>query len=160
MDTRRRLRACVSHLHASTGAAAGEDDRRTAAQRLGLTTQVPARPVYLTDGTSRSVRVDLGEGEGFTIELRRSSQRAGGDRPAGMLLRALRFLGRSGPDEHALERLRSALAEPDLRQLAGLRGRAAAWMRPTIDRVLAHGANPTGEAASGRSAHRAQRVSS
>jgi hypothetical protein len=31
MDTRRRLRACVSHLHASAGAAAGEDDRRTAA---------------------------------------------------------------------------------------------------------------------------------
>ena len=64
-----------------------------AANALGLTTQVPVRPVYLTSGTNRKLR--LGE---LTVELRHAPrwQLAAPHRPAGDVVRALSWLS---PDE-------------------------------------------------------------
>ena len=62
----------------------------TAANALGLTTQVPVRSVYLTSGPNR--KLTLGE---LTVELRHAPrwQLAAPDRPAGEALRALSWLG-------------------------------------------------------------------
>ena len=109
------------------------------AQRLGLTTQVPAQAEYLTDGTGRVVHVDLGAGGGFDLTFRRSTRRAGGNKVAGLVLRALRFLGPHGVDDRVVERFRAVLDARELRRLARLRSQAQAWMQPTIDRVLEAG---------------------
>ena len=107
-----------------------------AASLLGVSTQVPAQAVYLTDGTTRVLKVDLGDGRGFDIHFKRSTRRAGGDAKAGLALRALHFLGRDGVDDTAIRRLRASLADSDVRALAALRSKATGWMRSIINRIV------------------------
>jgi len=61
-----------------------------AANSLGLTTQVPIRTIYLTNGPSRQLRVD-----GQIVEFRHAPawQLLLADRPAGDAVRALAWLG-------------------------------------------------------------------
>ena len=61
-----------------------------AANALGVSHQVAARPVYLTDGRGRTVQVG-----GQSIELRHASPRAmaGAGRAEGAVIQALRHLG-------------------------------------------------------------------
>ena len=65
-------------------------DGLTAASGLGLTTAVPAKASYLTDGPTRTLKTD-----GRTVRFRHASpgvmQWAG--RPAGPVAQALRWLG-------------------------------------------------------------------
>lgn len=107
-----------------------------AANLLGVSTQVPAQAVYLTDGTNRIFKVDLGDGRGFDIRFRRSTRRAGGDTQAGLVLRALRFLGQDAADSTTVRRLRASLSDTDLRDLIRLRPRATGWMRSIIDDIV------------------------
>ena len=109
-----------------------------AANLLGVSTQVPAQAVYLTTGTNRVLRVDLGDGRGFDLRFKRvsPSRLLGGDTKPGLVLRALHFLGREGAnDEAQVSRLRAALDDDDLRRLRSLRPQATGWMRGTIDRI-------------------------
>ncbi|MCB9609441.1 MAG: hypothetical protein H6716_22810 [Polyangiaceae bacterium] len=105
----------------------------TAANRLGVTAQVPAQTVLLTDGTTRPVRAG-----GQTIQFKRvsPSRLAGGDTPAGLVLRALRFLGADAIDDDVVSRLRSALSDRDRKKLSDLRRHALSWMLPVIGRIL------------------------
>ncbi len=110
-----------------------------AANFLGVSTQVPAQAVYLTTGTNRVVRVDLGDGRGFDIRFKRvsPSRMLGSDTKAGLVLRALHFLGRDGADDIAqIRRLRAVLDDDDLRNLRSLRPRATGWMRSIIDSIM------------------------
>ena len=77
-----------------------------AANALGLSTQVPARAVYLTDGRRRSVQVG-----GQTIELRHAEPRslAGAGRTEGMVIQALRHLGPEQINAEVIGRLRQTL---------------------------------------------------
>lgn len=104
-----------------------------AANVLGLSTQVPARPVYLTDGKSRDVRVGT-----LTIRFRHAAplRTVGQDTKAGLAIRALRFLGSDGIDDDTIARLRSNLNDVDRRKLRELRPDAPTWMHAVIDRVL------------------------
>lgn len=109
-----------------------------AANLLGVSTQVPAQAVYLTTGTNRVVRVDLGDGRGFDIRFKRvsPSRMLGSDTKAGLVLRALHFLGRDGVDDAAVRRLRATLDDDDLRALRALRPQATGWMRSVIDSIM------------------------
>src|SRR6267154_4268318 len=77
-------------------ALAGRDQTRIqpagayAANALGLSEQVPAKAVFLTDGPSRTVRIGP-----TTIQLRRTTPRnmAAAGRLSGLLIQALRELG-------------------------------------------------------------------
>lgn len=116
----------------------------TAANVLGLSTQVPARPVYLTDGSSRNVQMGPA-----VIRFRRAapSRMVGRDTKAGLAIRALRFLGKEGVDDHAIARLRAILNDDDRRKLRGLRSDAPAWMHSFIDYVLEGAESPARAAA-------------
>lgn len=105
----------------------------TAANMLGLSTQVPARPLYLTDGTTRDVRVGK-----LTIRFKHAapSRRVGGDTTPGLVLRALRFLGKDDIDDGVVEHLRTRLKAKDRTGLATLRQDAPTWMQPIIDRIV------------------------
>jgi hypothetical protein len=99
-----------------------------AANALGLSTQVPAKNTYLTDGPSR--RVMLGK---RVVDLRHASPKhliAPGS-PAGTVVQALRHLGpvRATDVGHVAARRLSA---GDKKTLANSALRAPAWMRPTL----------------------------
>jgi hypothetical protein len=86
----------------------------TAANRLGLSTQVPARPVYLTDGRSRQVRVG-----NFVVVIKHVSPRElpVGNRTSAMVLQALRYLGKDAVDATVVSRIRKALSPRSRSQL-------------------------------------------
>src|SRR5436305_13153854 len=85
-----------------------------AANALGLSEQVPAKAVFLTDGPSRTVKVGP-----MTIQLRRTTPRhmAAAGRLSGLLIQALRELGKEHitPDRRAY--LRRTLPEEKRREL-------------------------------------------
>lgn len=99
-----------------------------AANLLGLSTQVPAKSIYLTDGPSR--RVVLGK---RVVDLRHASPKhliAPGS-PAGTVVQALRHVGPSGAADVA-QIAAHRLSPSDKRTLATNAVRAPAWMRPTL----------------------------
>ncbi len=85
-----------------------------AANLLGLTEQVPAKIVFLTDGATRKVTIGNQQ-----IQLKQTTpknmQTAG--RISGLVIQALRFLGKSQVDENHVENLRSRLTAPEKQQL-------------------------------------------
>ncbi len=99
-----------------------------AANALGLSTQVPAKSTYLTDGPSR--RVALGK---RIVDLRHASPKhliAPGS-PAGTVVQALRHVGPT----RAADIIRIAahrLSASDKKTLATAALQAPAWMRPTL----------------------------
>lgn len=104
-----------------------------AANLLGLSEQVPARIVILTDGVPR--RVSLGK---LTLTFRRAAPRnlLGAGRPAGLVIQALRHLRTAGLDEARLTELRARLDQRTRNELAALTPKLAAWMQPLVKRLL------------------------
>jgi len=106
----------------------------TAANALGLTTQVPARADYLTDGRTR--RVHVGKLEIRLCRASRLDLLLPGTR-AGAVLSALHHLGRTGVTDTVMRRLSALLDDADKRQLRGVRRKVPAWLATVIDRVTA-----------------------
>ena len=77
-----------------------------AANRLGLSTQVPAKPVYLTDGRSRKVRIG-----NFLIAVKHVAPKElpVGNQISATVLQALRYLGKDAIDSTVINRIRKAL---------------------------------------------------
>lgn len=104
-----------------------------AANELGLSTQVPAKAVYLTDGPSKRVKIGRQE-----IQLRHvpSVRMAGAGTKAGMIIEALRYMGRD-LDPGAVKRLGSQLSAQDKRSLRDNAYAAPGWARPIVQRIAA-----------------------
>ena len=81
-----------------------------AANLLGLSEQVPAKVVFLTDGPARKVRVGTRE-----IILKRTTPRhmATAGRKSGTLIQALRHLGQAQVDDKVIGTLRRQLTAAD-----------------------------------------------
>ena len=124
---------------AVANALAGRDRTRLqpagayAANALGLTEQVPAKAVFLTDGPSRTVKIGPS-----TIQLRRTTAKnmetAG--RLSGLLIQALRELGKEHVSEARRQHLKRTLPANERRELLKDIRLAPAWMHP-IFRELA-----------------------
>jgi len=102
-----------------------------AANRLGLTTQVPIRPVYLTSGRSR--KMNFGN---QVIELRHAPrwQLVLGQRPAGQAVRALAWLGPERADA-ALESLRKKLPSEAFNELVAAAPQFPTWLARSVGKV-------------------------
>lgn len=85
-----------------------------AANLLRLSTQVPARVVYLTTGKSRTVTIG-----NQRIEFRRAGPKEmqAGSTAGALTVHALRHLGRDNVDEAVIRQLRELLRERDRRRL-------------------------------------------
>jgi hypothetical protein len=96
-----------------------------AANLLGLSEQVPMRVAYLTDGTPRTVR--LGNRE---IVLRHTTPRrmAAAGRLSGLVINALRWLGRRHVTADTLAPLRRRLDDKAKRQLLADAHLAPVWV--------------------------------
>jgi hypothetical protein len=104
-----------------------------AANALGLSEQVPAKAVFLTDGPSRTVKVGP-----TTIQLRRTTPRnmAAAGRLSGLLIQALRELGEEHVTPERREHLKRTIPARERRELLKDLPLAPAWMHP-IFRELA-----------------------
>ncbi len=106
----------------------------TAANALGLTTQVPMRAVYLTSGPSR--RLKLGA---QMVEFRHAPtwQLIFPGRTAGEVVRALAWLGPEKAGE-AIRKLRVKLPSSELEEVASARARLPTWMAREISVLMTH----------------------
>ena len=105
-----------------------------AANVLGLSTQVPVRVVFLTDGRSR--RVQLGKQH---IVLKHTTPRhmATAGRLSGTVIQALRWLGKRHVNDATIGTLRRRLSAADRQQLLKDLRYAPAWIADII-RAVAH----------------------
>lgn len=101
----------------------------TAANSLGLTTQVPVRPVYLTSGPSR--RLEFGK---LIVELRHapSWELAGPGSKAGDALRALAWLGPAGA-QAGLRILEKSITIHHVKELAKYHPETPKWISQAIN---------------------------
>ncbi|HYM76244.1 MAG TPA: DUF6088 family protein [Candidatus Dormibacteraeota bacterium] len=120
-------------LAASTGSRVQISGGR-AANLFGLTTQVPAQLVYLTDGPPRRVKI-----EGQTIQLRhaRPSKFPGTGTPAGLAIQAMRAVGPEIDKDLIFRQLSRGLSASDKSQLIKLRKHAPRWTQEIIRQLEA-----------------------
>lgn len=103
-----------------------------AANLLGLSDQVPARIVFLTDGASSRVQVNHQE-----IVLRRTmprGMRAAG-RISGTVIQALRHIGKSRITPAHIQTLKKRLSAAEKKQVMKDRFLAPGWMRPLMEEI-------------------------
>jgi hypothetical protein len=103
-----------------------------AANVLGLSEQVPAKAVFLTDGPSRTIKVGP-----TTIQLRRTTPRnmAAAGRLSGLLIQALRELGEDHITPARIAHLKRTLPAEERRGLLKDLGIAPAWMHSILRKV-------------------------
>ena len=103
---------------------------------LGLSEQVPAKAVFLTDGPSRTVKIGRQE-----IHLRRTTPRnmAAAGRLSGLLMQAFRHLGRQHITEQRMAHLKRTLPAKERNQLLKDLPLAPAWMHPLFRELAESG---------------------
>ena len=112
-------------------ALAGKDRMRLqpagayATNLLGLSEQVPAKAVFLTDGPSRTVKIGRQE-----IQLRHTTPRnmAAAGRLSGLLMQAFRHLGREHITPQRMALLKRTLPAKERKQLLKDLALAPTWM--------------------------------
>lgn len=97
-----------------------------AANLLGLSEQVPAKVVFLTDGPSRTIKIDH-----MTIQLRQTTAKnmAMAGRLSGLLIQALRELGQENITTERLEHLKRILPAKKRMELLNDIRLVPEWMR-------------------------------
>lgn len=133
------LGALEPSTEALARALAGRDRTRLqpagayAANALGLSEQVPAKVVFLTDGPTRTVKVGP-----TTIQLRRTTPKnmEAAGRLSGMLIQALRELGHDHVTPARISHLKQTIPAHKRKELLKDIRLAPAWMHP-IFRELA-----------------------
>lgn len=123
----------VAKAIAASGASRLQVAGAQAANALGLSTQVPARIVYLTDGTPRTIQIG-----NQSLVFRHASPRnmATAGRISGTVIQALRHIGEKSVDDEVLLRLQKTLSAQDKAILKRDRLYAPGWMQPLFDRIL------------------------
>lgn len=108
-----------------------------AANLLGLTTQVPAKIIYYTNGRTRTLT--LGP---YSIRLLNRGPKTMDvpGRVSALVLQALRHVGKDGVTPEKIARLRTVLQSRDKAELAQALTQAPAWMKPILQQILVKGA--------------------
>ena len=104
-----------------------------AANALGLSEQVPAKIIILTDGVPRNVSL-----EKLTLVFRRAAPRnlLGVGQRAGLVIQALRYLKGSADMPKHVDKLRKTLDVNTKKRLASLTPELVAWMRPIAQEII------------------------
>jgi len=99
---------------------------------LGLSQQIPAKIVYLTDGAEKNVAVGNQQ-----IQLRRTTPKnmATAGRSSGLVIQAFRYLKKDGVTDDHIATLSRTLPDADRERLWKDRVHAPAWMHPLFDRL-------------------------
>lgn len=125
-------------LDAIVKAVAGKDRIRTqptgvyAANLLGMSEQVPAQVVLLTDGSSRTVQAGPMQ---ITFKRTTPRQMAAAGRLSGLLIQAFKSFGQLHITPEHIARLRKALPAQERTKVLKDLALAPAWMRPLLREV-------------------------
>jgi len=107
-----------------------------AANVLGLSDQVPAKTVFLTDGRSHRVRIGKRE-----ILLKHTTLRnmATAGTTSGLIIQALRWIGQRHVDDQIQAILKTRLSDDDKRKLIDDARYAPAWVAAIMRRLAESG---------------------
>jgi hypothetical protein len=105
-----------------------------AANMLGLSTQVPMQNLFLTEGPSRTIRIG-----NQTVALRHvaPSKLIGAGTEAGIVIQAVRSLGRKGVHEIPVHTLAKRLPRSVKRAVKRLAAAAPAWSQRVLNQISA-----------------------
>lgn len=105
-----------------------------AANLLGLSTQVPMQNIFWTEGPSRTVRIGS-----QTVSLKHvaPSKMIGAGTEAGIVVQAVRSLGKEGINEIPVRSLANRLTPPVKRAVQRLLPGAPAWSQPVLNQISA-----------------------
>lgn len=103
-----------------------------AANLLGISTQVPVRAVYLTDGPSRSVKVGNRK---VVFKHVQAKDMVTSKRISGTVIHALRWTGKRGVDERTVASLRRTLSASDRSQLLRDLRFAPGWIAEAMRQI-------------------------
>ncbi|MFZ1730816.1 MAG: DUF6088 family protein [Bacteroidota bacterium] len=104
----------------------------SAANMLGLSTQVPARIVYLTDGPSRVIRIGKRR-----IHLQHIAHRYFEIKGrSALVVQALRYLGKKNIDSAVINTLQNSLSAKDKQQLGRDMRHAPAWIAKVLQPIM------------------------
>ena len=100
---------------------------------LGLSTQVPAKIVYYTNGRTQTVNLDS-----YHIKLLNRGPKTMdiSGQTAPLVFQALRYLGKTGTTPQVIQRLRNTLPKKGKTELQRNLQYAAAWMKPVIEKIV------------------------
>lgn len=103
-----------------------------AANRLGLTNDVPAAPVYLTDGRTRQVRIGS-----LLFQLRHAAPRdlPAASRTSSMVFQALRFIGKDSVDDRVVAKIRRKLTAHQRAELLRDASYATDWISAVVRQI-------------------------
>jgi len=104
---------------------------------LGLSTQVPGRAIYLSDGPGRSYKIlDM-----FTLEFKKSALKEVGfkSRESGLIVQALKALGKERINEQIISSLRKQLDEKMRKKILKETVTATGWVYDAIKRICLEG---------------------
>ncbi len=103
-----------------------------AANLLGLTEQVPAKIVFLTDGANRIVQV-----KNQQIVLKRTTPKnmATAGNISGLVIQALRYMKQENIDDMIINKLKRRLSAEDKKQLVSDLRYAPAWIEKVVRKL-------------------------
>ena len=105
-----------------------------AANLLGLSTQVPTKIVYLTDGRPRTVQIGKRQ---ITLNQTTPRNMATAGKISGLVIQALRHLGGRHVDAATIEAVKKRLSAADRKRLLADIRHAPAWIADIIRKVAA-----------------------
>jgi len=105
-----------------------------AANLLGLSTQVPTQNLFWTEGPSRTVEIGR-----QTVSLKHvsPSKMIGAGTEAGIVIQAVRSLGKQGVKEIPVHSLAKRLPQPVKNAVRRLAPAAPAWSQPVLNQISA-----------------------
>ena len=103
-----------------------------AANLLGLSTQGPMQNLFWTEGPSRTVRIG---NQTVTLKHVAPSKMIGAGTEAGIVIQAVRSLGKKGVQEIPVLTLAKQLPRPVKRAVRRLTPAAPAWSQPVLNQI-------------------------
>ncbi len=103
-----------------------------AANLLGLSNQVPAKVVYLTEGTPKRIRIGKQE---IVFKTTTPKNMATAGTFAGALIQALRHLGQEHVDDAVIAKLKKLLKKEERLSLQKYRRYAPVWIQKVMTRL-------------------------
>jgi hypothetical protein len=109
-----------------------------AANLLGLSEQVPAKIVFLTDGENKKIKIGKME---LIFKKTTPKNMAMAGKISGLVVQALKFMGQDHIDEKKIRVIRKKLTSDDLKVLKEDANFAPVWIRKIINTKIIEGFN-------------------
>ena len=108
-------------------------DPISAANSLSLTTQVPTKTTFLTNGKSHTISIC-----GLNIAFIHAAPKklVGAGTPVGILIQSLHYFGKNSMPDKIVTRIAKKLSKNDITLLNSIRTKTLQYITPQIDRII------------------------